>query len=99
MSAFTQDEQRRKALNRENATFQQGLSAGTNEQQRSLLANTNSTLQGRLLQYDATLTGDQKKARATESNLRAVAPRYQGTGLAQMFGAQGTQAAKTRLGQ
>ena len=99
MSAFTESEQRRRAINREEATFQQGLSAGTNEQQRSLMANTNNALRGRLLQYDAALTGDQKKARTTESNLRAVAPRYQGTGLAQMFGAQGTQSAKTRLGQ
>lgn len=52
-----------------------------------------------MLSNDLSLVQDQARARAAESNLRAVAPRYQGTGLAQMFGAQGTQVAKTRLGQ
>jgi len=52
-----------------------------------------------LLSKDKTLTDDQRRARAAESNVRAVAPRYQGTGLAQMFGAQGVASTKTNLGQ
>lgn len=76
MSAFTQDEQRKKALAGEQAAYQRTL-----------------------LSTDSALVQDQARARAAESNVRAVAPRYQGTGLAQMFGAQGVASAKTKLGQ
>lgn len=78
MSAFTQDEQRKKAL------------AGEQAQ---------AAYQRTLLSTDSALVQDQARARAAESNVRAVAPRYQGTGLAQMFGAQGVASAKTKLGQ
>jgi len=99
MSAFSADEQRRKALANENAEFQKGLSAGTIEQQRALIGNSNASLRSRMLSNDLSLVQDQARARTAESNVRAVAPRYQGTGLAQMFGAQGVASAKTKLGQ
>jgi len=52
-----------------------------------------------MLSNELSLVQDQARARTAESNVRAVAPRYQGTGLAQMFGAQGVASAKTKLGQ
>jgi len=76
MSAFSADEQRKRALAGEQAAYQKTL-----------------------LSTDSALVQDQARARAAESNVRAVAPRYQGTGLAQMFGAQGVASAKTKLGQ
>lgn len=78
MSAFTQDEQRKKALAGEQAAYQKTL-----------------------LSTDSALTQDQARARAVEANIRRVAPRYQGTGVASMFGAQATPApgSKTLLGQ
>ena len=67
---------------------------------RNAVANA-AAYQNTLVKNDASLADDQRKARAVEANIRRVAPRYQGTGLAQMFGAQATPApgSKTLLGQ
>lgn len=65
---------------------------------RNAVANA-AAYQNTLIKNDASLADDQRKARSVEANIRRVAPRYQGAGVASMFGAQGTQSAKTRLGQ
>ncbi|HNL22701.1 MAG TPA: hypothetical protein PKK51_11825 [Rhodocyclaceae bacterium] len=80
------------------------MSAFTQDGQREkakALAAESMAYQNSLISNDPTMTEDQKRARSLESNIRRVAPRYQGTGVAQMFGAQATPApgSKTLLGQ
>ena len=67
---------------------------------RNAVANA-AAYQNTLIKNDASLADDQRKARSVEANIRRVAPRYQGAGVASMFGAQATPApgSKTRLGQ
>ena len=64
-------------------------------------ATNAAAYQSSLVKNDAAMTDDQRRARALEANARRIAPRYQGTGVASMFGAQGSPApgSKTLLGQ